>query len=917
MGDNGKLKVVIKLKPQQPQQASGHKHADHHRRSRDKGRDKEKGKDKGQEKDRDSEKDNHRVKLKLKHTDVKSSSRSGFKHSLSAVSEDEAADKQQEAVSKENKDRRNNHKEINSSREREGPMPLKKRKFELPAASSPEPELALSPALAVVVPPTTTAATPSRSTSFPASIAHYRSKVKLSPQPSADSKDDVKVQRQDSMSVDTSAPNMAYIPEPAPPPEPSFSTREPSAAGADAPTVPAMEAILAKLQKKDTFGVFAEKVDRKLVPDYYDVIKHPMDFGTLREKLKAGVYSTWDLFTADVNLICNNAMHYNAPTTVYYKQAKAMQELLYKSLSKEQQVIARKTTAAATATAAHQSAPDVPAKRGRKPGSVPGRRGRPPGRLNRVPSDSDHVIRAVGDDSVDSRRAVRSNADTSMFEPGTPVDNDEYGERKPVSLQALDGRRPLPAEEYRRSTFVTKKPGTGRGVVCWDQLTLGQANSRVFAPVSNLPQDAYMASLCRFVGSIGGRAWAVASKKIAQVFEAEVQALTAPPPMQTAPKQGALTTKAYAQSKTATPQITAGRGTPASVRGTAQVPSAGAGRGSITAARPPTPPVTAPRVTTPPPNIATVRPNASLPAAASMQRTPSPLPQGQTAFNNSGNAMSSVSNTLSAPNPSANLGMKSSPSHNPVTAQSASVPRQPLGSVGPGRPVGQSSLGAQGNATTGTIAQRVISPNALSMPASRPQPTRPSGGNSFGFDALFNNSNSAPKMFDLNMQASFPTQRAGPTTPVSKGFAMQSNAGNSGAHQGFQATLQQQQQQQGGVQLPAGNYAYPPWMASSLAQMQQMSAPLQQQQQAMAAMLASQSGAHPRVSAPQHAQLGAMATSASVGTPQDDGASLAGQAAEAQGMKGQARQQTAGSGQSTWPIDFMLGLRPGDGSSGG
>ncbi|CAJ2647587.1 unnamed protein product [Trifolium pratense] len=43
--------------------------------------------------------------------------------------------------------------------------------------------------------------------------------------------------------------------------------------------------ILDRLQKKDTHGVFSEPVDPKELPDYQDVIKDPMDFGTIRKKL--------------------------------------------------------------------------------------------------------------------------------------------------------------------------------------------------------------------------------------------------------------------------------------------------------------------------------------------------------------------------------------------------------------------------------------------------------------------------------------------------------------------------------------------------------------------------------------------------------------------------------------------------------
>ncbi|EPS68947.1 hypothetical protein M569_05821, partial [Genlisea aurea] len=48
--------------------------------------------------------------------------------------------------------------------------------------------------------------------------------------------------------------------------------------------------ILDRLQKKDTHGVFSEPVDVDELPDYFEVVKHPMDFGTIRKKLDSGAY---------------------------------------------------------------------------------------------------------------------------------------------------------------------------------------------------------------------------------------------------------------------------------------------------------------------------------------------------------------------------------------------------------------------------------------------------------------------------------------------------------------------------------------------------------------------------------------------------------------------------------------------------
>ncbi|KAG4935479.1 hypothetical protein JHK85_050398 [Glycine max] len=95
-----------------------------------------------------------------------------------------------------------------------------------------------------------------------------------------------------------------------------------------------LELILDKLQKKDTYGVFADPVDLEELPDYLDVIEHPMDFATVRKKLGNGSYTTLEQFESDVFLICSNAMQYNAPETIYHKQARSIQELGRKKFEK-------------------------------------------------------------------------------------------------------------------------------------------------------------------------------------------------------------------------------------------------------------------------------------------------------------------------------------------------------------------------------------------------------------------------------------------------------------------------------------------------------------------------------------------------------------------------------------------------------
>lgn len=52
-----------------------------------------------------------------------------------------------------------------------------------------------------------------------------------------------------------------------------------------------------------------------------------MNFKTMAARLGSGVYTSWEPFEADFALICANAMAYNAPDTIYFKEAAKLQRL--------------------------------------------------------------------------------------------------------------------------------------------------------------------------------------------------------------------------------------------------------------------------------------------------------------------------------------------------------------------------------------------------------------------------------------------------------------------------------------------------------------------------------------------------------------------------------------------------------------
>ncbi|KAG6335068.1 hypothetical protein ID866_4028 [Astraeus odoratus] len=89
----------------------------------------------------------------------------------------------------------------------------------------------------------------------------------------------------------------------------------------EAPMRLAFEKILAL----DRNGLFKHPVSKTDVPDYYDVVKHPMNWDIIDAKLDHHEY--WDLnaFRSDIELVLSNAILYNKPGTSFYKTAQRMQ----------------------------------------------------------------------------------------------------------------------------------------------------------------------------------------------------------------------------------------------------------------------------------------------------------------------------------------------------------------------------------------------------------------------------------------------------------------------------------------------------------------------------------------------------------------------------------------------------------------
>ncbi|XP_020535536.1 uncharacterized protein LOC105635519 isoform X2 [Jatropha curcas] len=279
--------------------------------------------------------------------------------------------------------------------------------------------------------------------------------------------------------------------------------------------------ILDRLQKKDTYGVFSEPVDPNELPDYHEVIEHPMDFATVKKKLSSGVYTNLEQFEKDVFLICSNAMQYNAPDTIYFRQARSIQELAKKNFENLRQ----------------DSDDNEP-----EPKIV--RRGRPPTKNIKKPLGRPSLERAGSEFSLDASLATGGDntiwsscdlrkgplvseksgfADSSGRSHGSRNDAfwlaDNKFERNEETAGSSSmfkgnsmkyGKKQFSFDENRRNTYKQSSAGGREPSV----LTTFDSERKQLMTVGLLSENGYARSLARFAANIGTVAWRIASKRI-------------------------------------------------------------------------------------------------------------------------------------------------------------------------------------------------------------------------------------------------------------------------------------------------------------------------------------------------------------------------------------------------------------------
>ncbi|XP_074279157.1 uncharacterized protein LOC141604629 isoform X2 [Silene latifolia] len=289
-----------------------------------------------------------------------------------------------------------------------------------------------------------------------------------------------------------------------------------SAAAANATALPDRKLLLLvldRLQKKDTRGVFAEPVDPEELPDYHEVIENPMDFGTVRSNLDRGRYKTLEQFEDDVYLISSNAMQYNPPSTIFFRQARAIQELAKKEFETLRQD-------------AGLSDPPPKPRRGRPPGSRNLKR-----LLEKSPADNSvaesppdatttptHTPASREDDATRSG-SYNLRKGPSLYRFPRKLENSfDFSASSSRYMSTKYGKMPCGSEENRRDTYFSSQFDS-------DQDCLAAAfgsSDRQLIPVGPSSDHSYARSLARFGADLGPAVWSIVSKKLRSILPLNV-----------------------------------------------------------------------------------------------------------------------------------------------------------------------------------------------------------------------------------------------------------------------------------------------------------------------------------------------------------------------------------------------------------
>lgn len=100
--------------------------------------------------------------------------------------------------------------------------------------------------------------------------------------------------------------------------------------------------LLGKIKQHSKAWPFLKAVSKNEAPNYYDIIKQPMDLLLLEQNVNNGKYADLAHFEKDLRLIFTNCRNYNRPESVYYKSATELETYVNQLLDEHRTLHIRK-----------------------------------------------------------------------------------------------------------------------------------------------------------------------------------------------------------------------------------------------------------------------------------------------------------------------------------------------------------------------------------------------------------------------------------------------------------------------------------------------------------------------------------------------------------------------------------------------
>jgi hypothetical protein len=115
------------------------------------------------------------------------------------------------------------------------------------------------------------------------------------------------------------------------------------------------------------YGLFIEKPDKKLFPDYYQVISNPIAIRSMVAFLKKGKHSSVEGVKEDMELLCRNASKYNQEGSVVHNVSLALKDEFFNKLDELQRQLQAAAVAGGGSGGEHEGEPELKKKRTGRP----------------------------------------------------------------------------------------------------------------------------------------------------------------------------------------------------------------------------------------------------------------------------------------------------------------------------------------------------------------------------------------------------------------------------------------------------------------------------------------------------------------------------------------------------------------------